>query len=65
MNKLKRFILPYYLSAYKLYTLYLNPYKYNKERYLDSVSYTHLDVYKRQFFAIYALVNGTVFCQGN
>lgn len=36
MNTFKKIILPYYLQAYKLYTLYLNPYKYNEERYLDS-----------------------------
>lgn len=36
MNKLKKIILPYYLKAFKFYTLYLNPYKYDKERYLDS-----------------------------
>lgn len=35
-NKLKKIILPFYLKVYKVYTLYICPYSYKKERYLDS-----------------------------
>ena len=35
MNKLKQLLIPAYIKGYKIYTLYINPYKYNKDRYLD------------------------------
>jgi hypothetical protein len=36
MNKLKQFLIPAYIEIYKFYTLYINPYQYKKEPYLDS-----------------------------
>jgi hypothetical protein len=36
MNKLKQLLVPAYIKLYKIYTLYIAPYKYVKEKYLNS-----------------------------
>ena len=36
MNKLKQLLVPAYIKVYKIYTLYIAPYKYSKDKYLDS-----------------------------
>jgi hypothetical protein len=42
MNRLKQFLVPAYMQVYKIYTLYISPYKYVKDKYSDSfVSKVH------------------------